>query len=191
MRFDAIVPALLLVLAAGATQAHRGHESQLVLSVQAERAQGRWSTSLHDLPALLPPGLEAADEAAVTRLIAARAELAAQLLSRLKLAADGAPCVIHTLRHEIVQRSGGAALLVHFEARCPVTPVRLAVDLRGLFERDPKHLVLLKIEAGAWVRAALLTADNAHQAFQPDQTVRPPSTGKSTPVMKAASSLPR
>ncbi len=191
MKLGPLVPALLLVFAAGAAHAHRGHESQLVLNLQAERAHGRWSTSLHDLPALLPPGAEAADEAAVTRLIASRPELAAQLLARLKLGADGAPCAIHTLRQEIVQRSGGAAWLVRFEARCPTAPVRLSVDLRSLFERDPKHLVLLKIEAGAWVRAALLTADSAHQAFQPDQTVRPPSTGNSTPVMKAASSLPR
>ena len=199
MKPGARVPALLLLLAAGAvathTHAHRGHESQLVLSLQADRAQGRWSTPLHDLPALLPPGAQAADEAAVTRLIASRPELAtqlaAQLLARLKLGADGAACALQPLRHEVAPRAGGAVWLVHFEARCPTAPARLSVDLRSLFERDPKHLVLLKLEAGAWVRAALITADSAHQAFQPDQTVRPPSTGNSTPVMKAASSLPR
>lgn len=168
MKLGRFVPVLVLLFAAGAPQAHRGHESQIVLSLQAERAQGRWSTNLHDLPALLPPGAEAADEAAVTRLIASRPELAAQLLARLKLGADGAPCAIQTLRQEIVQRPGGALWLVYFEARCPVTPAQLSVDLRALFERDPKHLVLLKIEAGAWVRAALLTADSARQAFRPD-----------------------
>lgn len=191
MNFGRPILALLLMLAAAAAQAHRGHESQLVLSLLAERVQGRWSTNLHDLPALLPPGSEAADEAAVTRLIATRPELAAQLLARLKLGADGRACAIRPVRHETTQRPGGAAWLIHFEAHCPVTPARLSVDLRGLFERDPKHLVLLKLEAGAWVRAALLTVDSAHQAFQPDQTVRPPSTGNSTPVMKAASSLAR
>lgn len=163
-----ILAALLVVVAASAAHAHRGHDSQVVLSLHAERAQGRWSTNLHDLPALLPPGAEAADEAAVTRLIASKPELAAQLLARLKLGADGAPCAIPTLRQEIVPRPGGAVWLVYFEVRCPTAPVRLSVDLRGLFERDPKHLVLLKLEAGAWVRAALFTADSARQAFQPD-----------------------
>ena len=198
-------PALLgvaaLLAAAPAARAHRGHESQIGLSVQAERVQGRWSTALHDLPALLPglmpallpPGASAepADEAALTRLIASRPELAAQLLARVKLAAVGVPCVVTPLRQEIVPRLGNAAWVVLFEARCPAPPARLEVDLRALFERDPKHLVLLKLEAGAWARAALFTADSARQAFQPDQTVRPPSTGNSTPVMNAASSLPR
>ena len=186
-----ILVALLLAVAASAAHAHRGHDSQLVLSLQAERVQGGWSTNLHDLSALLPPGSEAADEAAVTRLIAATPELAAQLLRRLKIGADGAPCTIEPLRQEIAQRQGSAVWLMKFEARCPAAPARLSVDLRGLFQRDPKHLVVLKIEAGAWVRAALLTADSAYQTFQPDQTVRPPSTGNSTPVMKAASSLAR
>ena len=93
-----------MVVAASAAHAHRGHESQLVLSLQAERVRGRWSTRLHDLPALLPPGSDAADEAAVTRLIASRPELAVQLRGRFKLDADGAPCAIQPLRHEIVQR---------------------------------------------------------------------------------------
>ena len=57
---------------------------------------------------------------------------------------------------------------MQFEARCPTAPVRLSVDLGGLFERDPKHLVLIKLEVGPWVRAALFTADSARQAFQPD-----------------------
>ena len=163
-----IFAALLLVVAVSAVHAHRGHESQLILSVQAERVQGRWSTRLHDLPAVLPPGSDAADEAAVTRLIASTPELAAQLLRRLKLGADGAPCAIQPLRHEIAQRQGSAVWLVQFEARCPTAPARLSVDLGGLFERDPKHLVLIKLEVGPWVRAALFTADSARQTFQPD-----------------------
>ena len=182
----------LVALAAGAAQAHRGHESLITLSLQGDRVQGRWTIALHDLPSVAP-GLDAAgnDEAALKKAVAARPALAAELLGRLRLAADGAPCGVTPLRHEFAARAGAAAWVVVFGARCPAAPARLTVDLRALFERDPKHLALLKLEAGAWVRAAMFTADTARQQFVPDQTVRPPSTGNSTPVMNAASSLPR
>ena len=160
--------ATLLLLAAGAAQAHRGHESQLALSVQAERVQGRWTLSLHDLPAVLQLGAVAADDSAIAALIAAKPALDSSLLERLRLAADGAPCPIKPLRHELAQRQGGAAWVVHFEARCPAAPARLMVELRALFERDPEHLMLLKLEVGAWVRAAVFSADSARQVFQPD-----------------------
>lgn len=161
------VGVLLLWLAACAAQAHRGNESQITLELQAARVQGRWSVSLHDLPSLLPPGAVATDDKAVTGLIKARPELGAQLLQRLRLSADGAPCAAQPLKHEIAQRPGGDVWIVHFEARCAKTPARVTVDLRALFELAPKHVLLMKLDAGAWVRAALFSADSAQQVFVP------------------------
>jgi hypothetical protein len=157
----------LLCLAAWAAQAHRGNESQITLDLQAARVQGRWSIALHDLPSLLPPGSVASDDKAVTNLIAAKPELGAQLLERVHLSADGTACGVQPLRHEVAQRAGGNAWVVHFEARCNKTPARMTVDLRALFELAPKHVLLMKLEAGAWVRAALFSADSAQQVFVP------------------------
>lgn len=81
---------------------------------------------------------------------------------------------------------------MEFEARHSAARVVLTVDLRSLSEREPNHLpLLLKIKFRASVLAVLATVDSAHQAFRLGQTVRPPSTGNSTPVMNDASSLPR
>ena len=190
MRFRHACAALCWLAAFGA-HAHRSNESQIALRLQADRVQGQWTVGLHDLPAVAPLGIVATDDAAIARQIQARPELALRLVDGLRLAAGAAPCAITPTTHELAQRTGSAVWILRFEARCPTTPARLTVDLRTLFERDPKHLVLLKLEAGAWVRAAVFSADSARQAFQPDQTVRPPSTGNSTPVMNSASSLPR
>ncbi len=159
--------AALLCLAAWAVQAHRGNESQITLDLQAARVQGRWSIALHDLPSLLPPGSVSDDDKAVANLIAAKPELGAQLLQRVRLSADGAPCAVQPLRHDIAQRAGGNAWVLHFEARCAKTPARVTVDLRALFEQAPKHVLLMKLEAGAWVRAALFSVDSAQQVFVP------------------------
>ena len=159
--------ALLLWLAACAAQAHRGNESQITLDLHAAPVQGRWSIGLHDLPSLLPLGSMATDDKAVANLIAAKPELGAQLLQRLRLSADGAPCAGQPLKHEIAQRPGGDVWIVHFEARCAKTPARVTVDLRALFEQAPKHVLLMKLQAGAWVRAALFSADSATQVFVP------------------------
>lgn len=161
------VAVALLCLAAWAVQAHRGNESQITLDLQAARVQGRWSIALHDLPSLLPAGSVAIDDKAVTHLIAAKPELGAQLLQRVRLAADGAACTVQPLRHDIAQRADGNAWVLHFEARCAKTPARVTVDLRALFELAPKHVLLMKLEAGAWVRAALFSADSAQQVFVP------------------------
>lgn len=157
----------LLCLAAWGVQAHRGNESQITLDVQTARVQGRWSITLHDLPPLLPPGLVAIDDKAVSNLIAAKPELGAQLLQRVRLSADGAVCTVQPLGHDIAPRTGGNAWVLHFEARCAKTPARVTVDLRALFELAPKHVLLMKLEAGAWVRAALFSADSAQQVFVP------------------------
>jgi hypothetical protein len=158
---------VLLCLSAWVAQAHRGNESQMTLELQAGRVQGRWSIALHDLPSLLPAGSADIDDKAVAALIAAKPELGAQLLQRVRLAADGAVCPLLPLRHEIVQRAGGNAWVMHFEARCAKTPARVTVDLRSLLELAPKHVLLMKLEAGAWVRAALFSADGAQQVFVP------------------------
>ena len=157
----------LLCLAAWAVQAHRGNESQITLDLLTARVQGRWQVALHDLPSLLPAGSVTIDDKAVTNLIAAKPELGAQLLQRVRLSADGAACPVQPLRHEIAQRAGGNAWVLHFEARCAKTPARVTVDLRPLFELAPRHVLLMKLEAGAWVRAALFSADSAQQVFVP------------------------
>ena len=158
---------LLVWLAACAAQAHRGTESQITLDLQAARVQGRWSIGLHELPLLLALGSVATDDKAVRGLIKARPELGAEILQRLRLSSDGAPCAAQPLKHEIAERPGGNVWIVHFEARCAKTPARVVVDLRALFELAPKHVLLMKLEAGAWVRAALFSADSAQQVFVP------------------------
>ena len=146
--------AAVLLLVAWSAQAHRGNESRLALKVLAERVEGSWEVSLHDLPSVLQLAAPATDD-----------RTAASLLSRLRLTADDAPCAITPLRHETTTRDANEAFVVHFEARCTAAPRQLAVDGRLLFAQDPQHLALLKLEAGALVRTAALSADSGRQLF--------------------------
>ena len=146
--------ALLLLLTTSTMQAHRGNESHIMLTVLAQRVQGEWEVSRHDLAAMLLHAQPSADGPAMTALF-----------NHLRVGGDGTPCALRALRHESGQRSTGETLRMHFEATCQGAPRQLAVDLNSLFTTDPKHLVLLKLQAGELERTAALSADSGRQVF--------------------------
>ena len=84
-----VLPSLLLALWAFAAHAHRGGESQLVLSMAAERISGDWEIALNDLAPIFQFGAAVDDPSTAGALVAAHPELAGHVLNRLRLSADG------------------------------------------------------------------------------------------------------
>ena len=166
-----LVPGLLLALWACTALAHRGGESQLVLTLAAERVSGDWEISLNDLAPIFQLGKAADDPATAGALVAAHPELADHALGRLHLSADGQPCSIGPATRSMALRPPGPALLLHFEARCAGAPRTLTVAYGLLFDTDPRHQGLLKLQSGELIRPAVFTAESPEQAF----TLRNPS----------------
>ena len=167
------VQGVLLALWVCTVHAHRGGESQLVLTLAAERVGGDWEIALNDLVPIFALGTAADDAAndaangaaAAGALVAAHPEFAEHALSRLRLSADGQPCRVGPATRRMVLRPTGPTLLLHFEARCAAAPRTLTVSYRLLFDTDPRHRGLLKLQSGELVRPAVFTAESPEQAF--------------------------
>ena len=169
------VQGVLLALWVCTAHAHRGGESQLVLTLATERIGGDWEIALNDLAPIFQLG-PAADDAArdaasASAFVAVHPELAEHALSRLRLSADGQPCRIGPATRRIVLRPAGPTLLLHFDARCAEAPRTLTVAYGLLFDTDPRHQGLLKLQSGDLIRPAVFTAESPEQVF----TLRDPS----------------
>ena len=160
-----VLPGLLLALWAFTAHAHRGGESQLGLTMAADRISGDWEIALTDLAPLFQLGAAADDPASAGALVVAHPELAEHALSRLRLSADGHPCRIGPATRSVALRRAGPALLLHFEARCAEAPRTLTVAYGLLFDTDPRHQGLVKLQSGDLIRPAVFTAESAEQVF--------------------------
>jgi hypothetical protein len=155
-----------LLLAAAPAIAHRGSESQLDLTVDAERIHGVWRIGLHDLGSAEPGAAELTDLDAARAWLSQRPDLAARLGSRLVLKADEAACPQVAPPVATPEVQGGKLLLVlDLGARCPSAPRKLTVGYRLLFDTDPLHQGLMRLVAGSLLRPAVFTADSPEQVF--------------------------
>jgi len=168
-------PALAAVLAtlllAGAAVAHRGSESALALTLQDARITGDWEIGLHDLAPAGRPAPADDDLATARAWVAERPGLASQALAQLHLSGDGQPCAVTPSDRDVVARPAGLMLRLTLQGQCAAAPRQLTVDYRLLFDTDPRHQGMLRLQAGALLRPAVFTADSPTQVF----TLRAPS----------------
>lgn len=157
---------LLVLLLAGAAQAHRSGESRLALTLDGSTVSGRWEIGLHDLASAEAGAADLADAEAARAWLAGRPDLPQRLLARLQLQADGALCpLVASAPATVEPRPAGPLLALSLSARCPAAPERLRVAYRLLFDTDPRHQGLLRLQAGALLRPAVFTAESAEQVF--------------------------
>ena len=167
----ALMLVLVLVLSAALpVQAHRGGESQLVLTVEGQQVHADWSIDLSDLALASAPQAPPADSVpsgatAARAWLDSRPLLPAQTLARLSLSADGQPCPSGAAQHGLVARPQGPVLVLRFTAHCARAPQRLGVGYHLLFDADPRHQGLLRLHAGSLIRPAVFTAESQDQVF--------------------------
>ena len=167
----ALMLVLVLVLSAALpVQAHRGGESQLVLTVEGQQVHADWSIDLSDLALASAPQAPPADSVpsggtAARAWLDSRPLLPAQTLARLSLSADGQPCPSGAAQHGLVTRPQGPVLVLRFTAHCARAPQRLGVGYHLLFDADPRHQGLLRLHAGSLIRPAVFTAESQDQVF--------------------------
>jgi hypothetical protein len=147
---------LLLLSLPSAAAAHEPSDAYLALRVEGATLHGRWDVALRDLEFAI--GLDANGDGRITwgELRARRAELDAWALARLSIASDGASCESRVGSHLVDRHTDGAYAVLRFRADCPRAPRRLAIGYGLLFDRDPQHRGLVRVEhAGATWTAIL------------------------------------
>lgn len=164
----------LLWFAAGTAAAHKPSDSYLALTARSgvKEVSGQWDIALRDLDLALD--LDSDGDHAITwgELRAREHDLFGYALGRLRVDDGAAPCPLVPGELLVDDHSDGAYAVLRFSGACAQPPVRLGVDYRLLFDIDPSHRGLLRLDVDAASRSAVLSQENARQQFVLAQTSR-------------------
>jgi hypothetical protein len=157
MTRGALVAATLL-LWAPAAPAHKASDSYLRVAVDGAVVSGQWDVALRDLHALV--NLDPDGDGIVTwgELERARGPVEAALGAALRLDSDGAPCPLAFTRLRVDHHGDVAHAALDLRADCGAEPRALGIAYGLLFDRDPSHRGLLRLQFGG-VRSAVFTPE--------------------------------
>ena len=97
-------------------------------------------------------------------------DIAGYALSRLMLRGDGRACTLQAGAQQIDDHTDGAYTVIPLSGECPEKTARLTVDYRLLFDIDPQHRGLLRLEAGGRNLTSVLGPDSGAQHFVAGET---------------------
>jgi len=155
---------------AGTAQAHKPSDSVLHLSPGAGGGTGRWEIAIRDLDDVL--ALDADGDGHVTRgeLRAREADVTGYAIGRLFLRTPAGACALAIGEggNTVTQHSDGAYLSLPLALGCPSASVgsALEIDYRLLFDIDPQHRGLLRVDDGrGGVEPVIVTARDHKRAL--------------------------
>ena len=157
--------ALLLALAAAPAAAHKPSDSYLALTVDGAKIEGQWDIALRDLDFAV--GLDANADGAITwgEVKARHPDIAAYALARLALRSETTSCPARATGHLLDDHSDGAYAVLRFVATCSGAIADLDVDYSLLFDVDPQHRGLLRLEHAGATRTAVFSPEHGRQRF--------------------------
>jgi hypothetical protein len=167
----AAVLGLLLALCMAGASAHKPSDSYLTLVVNGKQVSGQWDIALRDLDMAIALDADGNGELTWDEVRARHPAIAAYALSRLRIAVSdeggaATACPLAVTRHQLDEHSDGTYAVLTLNATCPVDVDILDVDYNLLFDIDPQHKGLLRLEHGAVNSTAIFTPDNAHQGLR-------------------------
>ena len=161
-----VIATVLLVLCGRNAEGHSQSTAFLTLRVNQGKLNGEWHLALRDLEDAL--GLDANDDGLITwdELQSRKAEVCAYALSRLKIHGDEHRSTLRATDLLVDNHSDGAYAVVRFVADDLASPASLAVDYQALFDIDPKHRGLLRLDAEGSSLLAVFAPDTPRQRFE-------------------------
>ena len=166
-RWTAAALALMLAVCSVPAMAHKPSDSYLTLKVEGKQVDGQWDIALRDLDMAI--GLDADGNGELTwdEVRARHAAIAAYAVSRLAIAVpNGGACPLAVTAHLLDDHSDGAYAVLRLRGVCPAEASTLDVDYKLLFDVDPQHKGLLRLEHGALTTTAIFTPDSARQSLK-------------------------
>jgi HupE / UreJ protein len=144
--------------------AHKSSDSYLTLHLDGQRIAGQWDIALRDLDYAI--GLDTDNDGDITwgELRAHHQAIAAYALSNLQLTADGSACPTRVIDHLVDEHSDGQYEVLRFAADCPVAPAALSIKYTLLFDVDPQHRGLLRLQENGRTHTTVFSPD--HEAWQ-------------------------
>lgn len=160
----AALAALMLMLALPA-QAHKPSDSYLSLKAEGQQLSGQWDIALRDLDFAIGLDQDGNGELTWDEVRARHPAIAAYALARLKVANAGQACPLKVTGHLLDNHSDGAYAVLRLQASCGAALDALAIDYGLLFDVDPQHKGLLRLERGGQSSSAIFTPDSRRQTF--------------------------
>lgn len=156
---------VLLAIFPAPSFAHKPSDSYLTLKVTGNQIDGQWDVAFRDLDFAI--GLDENGDGKLTwhEVRAKHADIAAYLLSRLRLSTDATACQTNTTSHLIDEHTDGAYEVLRFHAECasPIDALRIQYSL--FFDIDPQHRGLLQLSTPQQTSTAVFSPDSAEQNF--------------------------
>ena len=148
-----------LAAALSPAAAHKSSDSYLALEVAHGHITGQWDIALRDLDYAI--GIDSDNDGNITwgELRAHHRAIAAYALSNLALTADGKKCTTGAIGHLVDEHSDGAYEVLRFAVDCPAAPKTLAIKYTLLFNLDPQHRGLLRLEQSGVTHTAVFSPD--------------------------------
>lgn len=156
---------LLLAAAPLLARADKFSDSYLALNTSAATISGQWDIALRDLDMAVGLDQDGNGEITWDEVRARHAEIAAYALSHLQLRADGALCRLQAGTQLIDTHSDGGYSVLRFTAVCPAAISTLDIGYSLLFERDPQHKGLLRLQSPDGIVTAVFSPDHPRQQF--------------------------
>lgn len=157
--------ALALLAASNFAHAHKPSDSYLILKVDGASIHGQWDIALRDLDFAI--GLDVNGNGKITwgELKTRHEAIAAYALPRLKINANGENCMPHATNHQVDNHSDGAYAVTYFEVTCAKPFSELDLTYSLLFDVDPQHKGLLRLEYNHTTSTGIFSPENAGQHF--------------------------
>lgn len=158
---------LLLVWLAPIAAAHKPSDSYLTLELGEAAVSGRWDIALRDLDYAI--GLDGDGDGVLTwgevrRRHTAVAEYA---LARLSLTRDGQPCRLTAQPQLLADHVDGPYTVLRFSTDCAATAGPLRLRYRLLFDLDPSHRGLVRLNYPDATRTAVLAPQRPSLLLEP------------------------
>lgn len=159
-------------LFASAAHAHKPSDSYLTLQVQESTINGQWDIALRDLDFAL--GLDANGDAQISwgEVRAKHQAIAAYASSHLQLASNAQTCPLKVTQHLIDQHTDGAYAVLRFTAQCTQPVQTLQATYSLLFDVDPQHKGLLRLQLEAQTITGIFSPEKSRQEFSLQHTSR-------------------
>ena len=146
--------------------AHKASDSYLTLKVHEQKIGGQWDIALRDLDAAIGLDRDGNGELTWDEIRARHDDIAAYALARLALANGGSACPARISEHLIDEHTDGAYAVLRFQAECMAPISALDVSYKLLFDIDPQHKGLLKLESRDQTSTAIFSPERSAQTLQ-------------------------
>ncbi|WP_292938451.1 HupE/UreJ family protein [Noviherbaspirillum sp.] len=145
--------------------AHKPSDSYLSLSVADRHVEGQWAIALRDLDFAI--GLDQDGDSAITwnEVLAKQDDIERTALSRLVLSHHGATCQLGPTTLLTDNYSDGAYAVLRFAGNCASAIDTLDIRYTLLFDIDPQHKGLLKIDHAGQLLTAIFSGERPSQSF--------------------------